>query len=157
MKVTKILAALAAALLTLPAMAASPDADLQSLLTPYEAVRTALVQDDLEAVRAPAETLRDAIERLHQSPEKGAASELPFDKLEMAAEKLAGATDLEAARDAFHDLSKPLVHWRKEAGEGPVVVYCSMKERSWLQSADDEIGNPYYGQAMARCGQVVSK
>lgn len=157
MKVPNIVAAIAAALLALPATAASPGADLQSVLVPYEAIRAALVHDDLEAVQAPADTLRDALQRLCNAPEKGAASEVPLGKLEMAAEKLAGATDLEAARDAFHDLSEPLVRWRKEAGEGPVVVYCSMKERSWLQIADDEIGNPYYGQAMARCGAVVSK
>lgn len=157
MKVLKILAVVAAALLTLPATAASPGADLQSVLVPYEELRTALVNDDLEAVQAPAETLQDVIQRLRKAPEKGAASEVPLGELAAAAESLAGATDLEAARDAFHALSKPLVRWRKGAGEGPVVVYCAMKDRSWLQSADDEIGNPYYGQAMARCGEVVAK
>jgi hypothetical protein len=37
-----------------------------------------------------------------------------------------------------------------------VVVYCAMAEKVWIQPKG-EIGNPYYGQSMARCGEVVSK
>ena len=102
------------------------------------------------ALSAASSALRTAAQELRS----GSPQERTFGQI---AESLAGATDLEAARDAFHALSKPLVRWRKGAGEGPVVVYCAMKDRSWLQSADDEIGNPYYGQAMARCGEVVAK
>jgi hypothetical protein len=32
-----------------------------------------------------------------------------------------------------------------------------MHKKSWLQPAGDEIGNPYAGQSMPKCGEVVSK
>lgn len=61
------------------------------------------------------------------------------------------------ARAAMGELSKPLVRFREMAtGEKPVVVYCSMEKKSWLQP-EGEIGDPYLGQKMATCGQVVSK
>ena len=79
----------------------------------------------------------------------------------MAAEALTGASDLGTARDAFYALSKPLVRWRaavvasgRAEDELPVVVYCSMAKRSWLQPAGT-IGNPYHGQALAECGEIV--
>ena len=44
-----------------------------------------------------------------------------------------------------------------EGDELPVVMYCSMAKKSWLQLAGGEIGNPYYGQSMARCGEAVGQ
>ena len=38
----------------------------------------------------------------------------------------------------------------------PVVVFCSMAQKVWLQPKG-EIGNPYYGSSMLRCGKVVSR
>jgi hypothetical protein len=38
----------------------------------------------------------------------------------------------------------------------PVVMYCPMVKRSWLQPAG-EVGNPYHGQKMANCGYVVGE
>jgi hypothetical protein len=76
-------------------------------------------------------------------------------ELSEAATALSAATTLDAARDAFYDLSKPLVRWRKAAvGDKLVVAYCPMAKRSWLQP-EGELGNPYYGQSMLRCGEVV--
>ena len=41
-------------------------------------------------------------------------------------------------------------------GKSTVVAWCSMSKKSWLQPAG-EIGNPYYGKEMPRCGEVVGK
>ena len=38
----------------------------------------------------------------------------------------------------------------------PAVAFCSMTQKVWLQPSG-EIGNPYYGQSMARCGEFVSQ
>jgi hypothetical protein len=43
------------------------------------------------------------------------------------------------------------------AGEGPAVLYCSMKKRSWLQPDGETTGNPYYGREMPSCGEVISR
>jgi hypothetical protein len=166
MRRTTILAALTAAILTLPARATSTSEGFQNVLEPYEAVRRALVHDDLAVAKAPAEALESAIQRIRENPTASAAG-VPSEKLgeieallpelEEAAGELANATELQPARDAFYALSKALVRWRQAAGEGPAVVYCAMKKRSWLQSDENEIGNPYYGQDMPSCGEVVSK
>ena len=73
------------------------------------------------------------------------------------AARMATAKDLGDARAAFADLSRPLVRWREMAsGPRPAVVYCSMLKKACLQPAG-ELGNPYYGQEMPSCGEVVSK
>lgn len=135
------------------------------VMQPYGAVHRALVADDLDAARAPATRLAAAIADLRQGLDAGTAG-VPADQretvrgllpeLDEAAAALSAAEDLDAARDAFYALSKPLVRWRQAQGQGPVVVYCSMKKRSWLQPSEQEIGNPYYGQKMATCGEIVS-
>ena len=49
-----------------------------------------------------------------------------------------------------------MVRYRAEVeGERPAVGYCPMAAKSWLQLDGEEIGNPYYGQSMASCGEVV--
>ncbi len=155
-----------ALLVALPALATPPAASFHSVLVPYESVRQALVADDFATARRAAAGLEKAVSALGDSMSAGAAGVsadqvaevrglLP--ELRAAAASLAAAADLASARDAFYALSKPLVRWRGAAGEGPAVVYCPMKKRSWLQPAGETIGNPYYGQKMATCGDVVSK
>lgn len=71
--------------------------------------------------------------------------------------RLAQAQGLEATRGVYYGVSKPLVRYGEIAeGDVPVVVYCSMAKRSWLQP-EGPIGNPYYGTSMLRCGKVVAK
>ncbi len=123
-------------------------AGFDAVLGHYEAVRKALLADTVTGIPGHAA----AIGRLA----KGAPAELA-PKIIEAATRLAAAENLNAARDAFYELSKPMVRWREAAGSKEhVVAYCSMSKRSWLQPKG-EIGNPYYGKAMAKCGEVVSK
>ena len=130
----------------------------------YEAVRLALTNDTTEDISKQGKEIEAILKQLSTewSPEAaGVRADMAEDvqgllpKLSEAAAALAGATSLDAARDAFYELSKPLVRWRKAAnGDKPVVAYCSMAKRSWLQP-DGKLGNPYYGQSMLRCGEVV--
>lgn len=161
-----VLAALGLAAAGGPALAAGSGDGYRAVLEPYEAVRQALVADDLEAARQGAESLQGAVGHLrhHLTPADAGVPAEELDvveallpEIEQAADDLAGAGDIEAARDAFYALSKPLVRWRQAAGVGPAVLYCSMKKRSWLQPDGETTGNPYYGQEMASCGEVVSR
>jgi hypothetical protein len=142
---------LALFLLTLvvaPAFAAPAPGGFDGILGHYEAVRTALLADRTAGVPDHAKAIA------------GLSKSAPADlgpQIAAAAFKLAAAKDLNAARDAFYELSKPLVRWREAAGsKRHVVAFCPMKKRSWLQPKG-EIGNPYYGKSMPRCGEVVSK
>lgn len=137
-----------------------------SLFAPYESVRKALLADSVAGVPQQAKALAAQARALHQgfSPQaagvpagKAAAAKALLPEIAAGADRLAAAKDLEAARAAFGDLSQTMVRYRElAAGQKPVVVYCPMAERSWLQPAG-EIGNPYYGRSMATCGEVVSK
>ncbi|HBL30511.1 MAG TPA: hypothetical protein DD490_27055 [Acidobacteria bacterium] len=159
---------LALALLASGAARASavPADELARVLGHYEAVRQALLADRTAGVAGHA----TAIEKAARDLSAGLTAEsagVPAPKLAdtkallpqvaTAAARLAAAKDLEAARAAFGELSKPLVRWREMAsGPRPAVVYCSMLKKACLQPAG-ELGNPYYGQEMPSCGEVVSK
>jgi hypothetical protein len=131
----------------------------------YEPVRQALLADSMTDVaangRAIAAELR-ALEagftaaRASASAEAAKALEAQLPAMIAAADALAGAGGLQAARDAFYELTKPLVRWREgvAAASRPAVAYCPMYKRSWLQP-DGEIGNPYGG--MPRCGEIVAR
>jgi Cu(I)/Ag(I) efflux system membrane fusion protein len=159
---------LALALLASGAARASavPADELARVLGHYEAVRQALLADRTAGVTGHA----TAIEKSARDLAAGLTAErtgVPAPKLadlkallpqvSAAAARLAAAKDLDAARAAFGELSKPLVRWREMAsGPRPVVVYCSMVKKAWLQP-EGEIGNPYYGKEMPGCGEIVSK
>lgn len=147
------------------ASAAAAD-DFSKVLGHYEAIRQALLADRTAGVAENAAAIEKVAkglaagftaERAGVPAAKVADTKALLPQVAAAAARLAAVKDLKTARAAFGDLSKPLVQWREMAGgPRPVVVYCSMVKQSWLQP-QGEIGNPYYGQEMARCGEVVSK
>ena len=149
-----------------PLAAADDSSTFTALNANYEAIRVALLNDNMKGVSNNASAIEESATKLHQnfsashagvSAEGAAACEALLPEISKAAGRLAKATDIEAAREAFGELSKPMVRYREMvSGERPVVVYCPMAKKAWLQP-EGEIGNPYYGQSMARCGNVVSK
>ena len=114
----------------------------------YAPIRAALAKDSTDG-------LKEHAEKLAKSKDKEVAK---------AAEALAKAADLVAARAAFGDVSKALiaeVEKASKAGEdvGKVTVFeCPMAKPygRWIQS-DDDMGNPYYGASMLKCGKEVEK
>ena len=137
----------------------------ETMASHYESIRLALLHDTMEGVSHHAAMIRDTAKELESSfdvaksgvakDKAGECQEL-VPEIRAAAEEMARVDTLEGARASFGLLSKPMIRFRSMvSGERPVVVYCSMAEQPWLQPRG-EIGNPYYGQSMARCGQVVS-
>ncbi len=137
----------------------------EAVMDHYESVRLALLNDSMidvnENGKAIASELR-ALEADFSADRAGATGEAvdvvreKLDEMIAAADTIAAATTLEAARDGLYALSKPLVRWREgvEDIHRPAVAYCPMHKRSWLQPGE-EIGNPYGG--MPGCGSIVSK
>lgn len=170
MKTDRILlvAAMLLALLASGAFRASaaPADDFSKVLGHYEAIRQALLADRTagvaEQAKAIEKTARDlaarfAAERAGVPAAKAADTKALLPEIATAASRLATTKDLTAARAAFGDLSQPLVRWRELVTvPRPMVVYCPMVKKSWLQPAG-AIGNPYYGGEMASCGEVKSK
>lgn len=130
----------------------------------YESIRLALTNDTTDGISEHSKRIAAILEQLSSEWSPAAAgvqADMAEDvrgllpELTEAAAALSAATSVDAARDAFYDLSKPLVRWRKAAGgDRPVVAYCRMVKRSWLQP-EGKLGNPYYGQSMLSCGEVV--
>ncbi len=138
-----------------------------SILHHYEAMWRALAADSSDHVVEHAEGMLEAADLIVKDFSAGAAGleagadteaamEL-FGKIAEAALHLSSAADLATAREAFYEISKPMVRLNELlAGEQLNVVYCSMAKKSWLQR-DEQVVNPYYGRSMSGCGEVVSR
>jgi hypothetical protein len=154
-----------AALFAVPAVAGGSSA-FDTIEGHYEAIRLALLKDGTDGVAAHAKAIIAEVAALEEEFDTNAAgvageragecqSLLP--SIGKAAGNLAGASDLAAARAAFGELSKPMVRYRETvSGQRPIVVYCPMAKKSWLQP-QGTIGNPYLGQKMPTCGEIVSQ
>ena len=143
---------------------AAPKSGFDAVLVHYESVRQALLADrwDRTTIAAAAQ-LRAEAAAVAKAPTAESAAVLAakvgdvealLPEVDRAAAALAGANDLAAAREAFYRLSMPLVRWRGATGRGPAVAFCPMAKKSWLQPPG-QIGNPYMGKGMLRCGELV--
>ena len=129
--------ALVVSLFALTASAGQP-----SLFDRYETVRQALLSGSLDDIQRTANDLADtaSASRQRRIAERSAA--------------LATAADLKSARDSFAMLSEEVIYYRDgRSGPRPVVVYCSMEKKSWLQPKG-AITNPYLDESMRSCGEV---
>jgi Cu(I)/Ag(I) efflux system membrane fusion protein len=130
-------------------MAGSLPPALDSVMPPYLAIGKALADDSLKGVASQSATMKGLVER-----EKSGffPKELPADL-----DRLAKATDLDAARLAYKDISDRLIALFRDhhiqTGHY-FVCTCPMAQASWIQT-DKEIKNPFYGSAMLLCGDVT--
>jgi hypothetical protein len=132
----------------------------------YEAIRQALLQDTTEGVASSAGQIERELTALESDLDlratgiRGDAADqlrelLPAARI--ATGGLRATADIEDARGSFGELSEAMVRYRQLVPDPrPVVVFCPMAQKVWLQPKG-EIGNPYYGQSMARCGEVVAE
>lgn len=154
--------------LALPSFADTQAAEthgMSDLLASYETIRLSLLEDRWDGADEAA-VVHGAIAQLTTAFDAEAAGvaaesqEKAVDllaKMKPAGEALAAAADLESARTAFYELTKNLVLYRElMTGDKPAVAYCPMAKKSWLQPKG-EIGNPYHGQSMPKCGTIVSE
>ena len=131
----------------------------------YEAIRQALIDDSTEGVAEHARGIASAAADLAEefspetagvAPNDADAVRALVDEVEARARTLAEADGLAEVRQAFASLTQPLVRWhRLVQGPKPVVAYCPMEKKAWLQP-DEAIGNPY-DPSMLRCGEVVQR
>ena len=116
-----------------------------ALVDPYLQVQVALSTDKFEGVSTHAVAIENAATALGKDAEAIVA----------AAKKLGAAKDIAAARTAFGDVSAAITTYaeKTKSGFGPDVrlAWCPMANKPWL-TKDKTIRNPYYGAAMATCG-----
>jgi Cu(I)/Ag(I) efflux system membrane fusion protein len=136
---------------------------VSTVLGAYFQVRSALSADDLEAAHRGATATSLALSQVDMSLLSGTAHESWMKEARLiarAADAMSATHDLTKAREAFHVLSESLTAVAAEFG-GDVEIFqafCPMafggRGAHWL-SADRQIGNPYFGSAMLRCGEIV--
>jgi hypothetical protein len=110
------------------------------VLMHYTPVATALAADDLPKAKSAASVLAKVSGSVEQTD------------IAAAANAVAAANDLTAARDAFKTLSAKVEPLTKHA-KGYVVLTCPMAKADWVQT-DANVRNPYFGKAMSSCGMV---
>jgi Cu(I)/Ag(I) efflux system membrane fusion protein len=134
------------------------DEAMQPILASYLEIQQELAADSTSGVQEAATSIADNAGKLDAGRVFGEHAEhyegLPV-KLQSAAANLSAATTLEAARDAFKQLSRPMALWgTMSLPEGIDVVYCPMAKGSWLQKQGG-VRNPYHGKEMLTCGEIV--
>lgn len=143
-------------------VSASPETagSLEPVLEAYEELRAELAADRLEGLPATAERLADAFRApLEDRDELAEPVATAFEEGAAAAESLAQAEDLEAARIAFGEVSRNLLTLTGQDGQGVEgwhVFACPMAQgfERWIQPME-EMANPYMGPSMLECGVEV--
>ena len=109
----------------------------------YENVRQALLKGSLADAQTSSRALAAAARAENQT------------RIAERANALTATANLKAARDSFAVLSDEVIKFRDaQAGDRPVVLYCSMHKASWLQPAGATT-NPYVeDKSMIACGEV---
>ncbi len=148
-----------------PGIEAAENTVFSDVFTHYEAIRRVLIEDSTDGIPEHAAAIAAAVDGLERnfsstaagvSPENAEAVELLLPEINSRAKQVASAQDLESSRNDLALLTKPLVRWHALVeGERPVVAYCPMVKKAWLQP-DEAIGNPY-APNMLRCGDVVQR
>ncbi|MBM4343924.1 MAG: DUF3347 domain-containing protein [Deltaproteobacteria bacterium] len=125
-------------------------------LTAYAAVRKALAGDDLPGAKAAAPAAAAKVAGMKATHAEKAPE---IDSMAAAAHKVAASADIATARMAFGEFSRTLIGFvaaDKGVAGGVVCYRCPMAKtyQKWLQLGD-EMGNPYWGAEMLKCGSKV--
>jgi membrane fusion protein, copper/silver efflux system len=137
---------------------------LVAVIDAYLATKDALVRGDLKAAAAAAGRVKAAVAAMPEGGLEGEPSRAWAAQAKVlirAAEELERGAGLEQQRDSFFALSEAAyaAAWSFEHARRPLFVQrCPMAHPDqggarWL-SAEPEIRNPYFGDAMLGCGEI---
>ncbi len=128
----------------------APPAAMARVIDPYLRVQTKLAADTIDGVAADASAIAAGAAALGNA---GAP-------IATGAKALQAATTIDAARDAFWNMTTALLAYADSTKTdlGPDVrrTYCPMEKKSWAQK-NGLIANPYAGKRMLRCGVFTDK
>lgn len=126
---------------------------LSQLLMQYYAIKDALVVGNA----TNASTSADQFIKVANSIDYKLISEGNINALLKDATSISEAKDIKKQREYFSNFSNNMTELAKSvklSAEPIYQAYCPMKKANWL-SNEKTIKNPYYGNAMLSCGQVV--
>lgn len=123
---------------------------MSAVVDPYLRVQAKLAADTIEGLAAEATAIAAGAAKLGKD---GAP-------VAVAAKQLQAATTIDAARDAFWNVTTALFAYADatKTDLGPDVrrTFCPMENKSWAQK-NGEIMNPYAGKKMLHCGVFTDK
>ena len=123
---------------------------MSKILGEYLKIQEALATDSNAAIRASIHVILKLSLQL-RGDEKKLAKEIA-----KATGELSLAKDITEEREAFKNLSAPIVDWVKiQKPKNVEVVFCSMAKASWVQKRG-QVKNPYTGKSMQSCGEKAS-
>ncbi len=137
-----------------PAFAQDEAMQKPGLLESYYSLKNALVQSNANLAAASAKEFTAAL----GATDEKIVSAKDQTKLKKDAFAIAESNSIAEQRNQFESLSEKMVaiaHASKLSTEPVYEQYCPMKKASWL-SNESAIKNPYYGNAMLKCGTVKS-
>jgi hypothetical protein len=155
-------------LLLMPAAATSKEelSPYTEMAAQYEEIRLVLLADSIEGVVEHANAIEEQATDLMEDFDASSSSvpggdieslKKALEEIRTAASDLSTTADLDPAREQFFALTKPMARYRKLNGDQTTIVaYCPMAQKAWIQP-EGEIGNPYMGQQMPMCGEVVGE
>lgn len=139
---------------------------LREVLNIYLDLKAALVESNPDRSRSVAKRLYGEVQGVSAESFSGEAAEFlerRQQQLENAVDRFGSSGDLQEQREAFVDLSEEMVKITAAFGLREEIVYvdyCPMANSDrgafWL-SEIEEIRNPYYGEAMLTCGEIVAE
>ena len=136
---------------------------LSAVTEPYLGIKNALVASDAKRAAAAAAQVGQALEKVDMTFVKGPAHQQWMDYLQTMQEAVGTITKgaaLDTQRIAFASLStafyQSLKYFRVRGMEA-YYQYCPMADDNqgayWISELE-EINNPYFGEAMLRCGET---
>ena len=138
-------------------------AALKPLYDQYFAFEKALVNDDYEGAKASGTKFKEVLSKVNMGAFKGEAHKpwMSFsNKMKASMEHIQHFSTIAEQRGAFMEISKEMIAMTKSfhPQEGTLYVqYCPMADdnngANWLSQQED-ILNPYFGDAMLTCGNV---
>ncbi len=119
--------------------------EMAEIFKHYFAIRELLAQDKVDQVSTHAQEMSVQLGNLIKA----------LERIQTSSSNLK-AGNLEEARKGFASLSQATIDYVKWFGfSGKAYSFhCSMIKESWLQE-NDQIGNPYYGSKMYKCGEMT--
>ena len=139
---------------------------LKSVFTAYVSLKDAFVSSDVSQVKAQAATTSIAVNNVDMKLLSGVAHNdwmTYLSPIQSALKDIEATDDIEAQRKAFSTLSDHLYKSIEAFGLGgkeAFYEFCPMafnNEGAYWLSEQEQIRNPYFGDAMLTCGQVKEK
>ena len=136
---------------------------LKTVFDDYIMLKTALTNDQSEKAKTAAQTLQKSLTQVDLALLKDKNANNHWAQLEKelkaSSNEIAQTSDIKTQRNHFISLSAHLINAMKAFGINQEIYidFCPMANNNegayWL-STEKEIQNPYYGQAMLKCGEI---